>query len=371
MTVKTNEQLFQERWQRVLDAVALRTPDRVPVAPLGDAFAARVTGVKVADFCTKPELAYPTMIDAFTRLGEIDGIQHASYNVHALSTIWLSRVKIPGRDLPADDLWQVEEMELMEQADYERIQEEGWNAWFGRFLHEKIPGAFEGFYQGFVPTLPAAFAAWEAQGIPVLSPVIFTIPFELFCGGRSMREFMLDLHRIPDRIQAAMDVAMPEIIEGARQAIRGLGIKGCWVGGWRSASEFLSPRLWERFVFPYFLQLVEAVVEEGIVCVLHFDSNWTRDLARLREFPKAKCVLSLDGASDIFKAKEVLGDHMCLMGDVSPRMLTIGTPDEVATYSRRLIDELGPSGFILAQGCDIPPDAKPENVRAMIEAVRA
>jgi uroporphyrinogen-III decarboxylase len=113
-----------------------------------------------------------------------------------------------------------------------------------------------------------------------------------------------------------------------------------------------------------------VAVEEGAIPVLHFDADWTRDLERFKEFPKGKCVLSLDGKTDIFKAKEILGDHMCLMGDVPARMLSLGTPQEVAEYSRRLINEVGPGGFILAQGCDIPPDAQYDNVKAMIDAVQ-
>jgi uroporphyrinogen-III decarboxylase len=144
---------------------------------------------------------------------------------------------------------------------------------------------------------------------------------------------------------------------------------GLWIGGWRSASEFISPRLWERFVFPYYKQMVDAAVEEGAIVVLHFDANWSRDLERLKELPKAKCVLSLDGKTDIFRAKQVLGDHMCIMGDVPPALFSLGTPDEVAEYCRRLVGEIGPGGFILSSGCDVPIDAKYENVRAMVESV--
>jgi uroporphyrinogen-III decarboxylase len=35
-----------------------------------------------------------------------------------------------------------------------------------------------------------------------------------------------------------------------------------------------------------------------------------------------------------------------------------------------LINEIGPAGFILSSGCDIPPNAKPENVKAMIDSVK-
>ncbi len=76
----------------------------------------------------------------------------------------------------------------------------------------------------------------------------------------------------------------------------------------------------------------------------------------------------MDGQTDIFKAKEVLGDHMCIMGDVPAQLLSLGTPDEVCAYVQRLIDVVGNgSGFILSTGCDCPMDAKPENVKMMIE----
>lgn len=365
----TTQELYKQRTARIAAAVRLQKPDRVPVVPLGDAFAANIVGVSLAEFCTKPEVAYPTIIKAFSGLGDIDGIQHASYSVASLSTMWLSKVRWPGRDLPDNELWQVDEAELMTAGDYDLIARDGYGDWLERFIPRAgLEEEFALYRDHFVPSLPEAFAAWEAVGIPVLAPVMFTIPFETFCGGRSLRQFILDLHRIPDRVEAAIQATMPFVLDAMRHAIRVLGLSGCRLGGWRSASEFLSPKLWERFVFPYYQQLCAAVVAEGVTPVFHFDSDWTRDLGYFKEFPRATCVLSLDGATDIYKAKEILGDHMCLMGDVPPRMLTLGTPDEVYEYSSRLIRDLGPTGFILAQGCDIPPNAKPENVSAMIAA---
>ncbi len=261
--------------------------------------------------------------------------------MNLLSIIWLSKIKIPGRDLPDDDAWQVEEAELMTAVDYDAIIDEGFGSWVERYYAERLPGVPEGF-GCFVQSLPDAFAAWREKGIVVFSPVVTTIPYEYFCGGRSMQQFMLDLHRQPDKVQAAMDASMPFLKEQMRQLIRGFSLMGLWIGGWRAASEFLSPRLWERFVFPYYKELADVAIEEGAIPVLHFDADWTRDLERFREFPKGKCVLSLDGKTDIFKAKELLGDHMCLMGDVPARMLTLGTPQEVSDYSHRLIREVGP-----------------------------
>lgn len=368
MPDKATMKVLEQKEARIRDAVALRIPDRIPVIPNGPAWAARTTGVKISQVCTNPDAAYRILIDAYTSLGDIDAFQHASYHVSSLSIMWLSRVKVPGRELSDDEIWQVDESELMKPADYDAILEEGFAPWLERYYAERLPGVTEEF-GCWAETLPDAFAAWREKGVVVFSPVVVTIPYEYFCGGRSMKEFLLDLYRSGDKVQAAMDAALPLLIDQMRQLIRDFGLMALWIGGWRSASEFLSPRLWERFVFPYVRPMVDAAIEEGAIPVLHFDANWTRDLERLRDLPKAKCVLSLDGKTDIFRAKDVLGDHMCIMGDVPPGLLALGTPEEVKEYCGRLVREIGPAGFILSSGCDVPPDARMENVRAMVEAV--
>jgi uroporphyrinogen-III decarboxylase len=117
-------------------------------------------------------------------------------------------------------------------------------------------------------------------------------------------------------------------------------------------------------------ELVEIVAAEGGIPVLHYDANWDREIERLLELPARTCVLALDGKTDIFRAKKILAGHMCLLGDVPPALLTLGTADEVKAYCARLLTEVGPDGFILAMGCAVPPDAKFENVKALVDSVK-
>jgi hypothetical protein len=364
----STKELYDERLNRIKTAVALGKPDRVPVVPLGDSFCARHMGVKLSEFGSDPKLSNETIIRSFTSLGEVDGIQFTMFIINSLSSHWLSKLKIPGRDLPDNELWQVQEAELMKIEDYDTIINDG----FGKFLADFYMYRLDNLNAKLQPMreyLPQAIKLVADRGIVPFSPAAFTIPYEYFCGGRSMVMFLKDLYRIPDKVKAAMEVAIPDIIEGARGFCRSIKPVAVWVGGWRSASQFLSPKLWQKFVFPYYKQLVQAIVDEGVIPVLHFDSNWTRDLEYLHELPKGKCVFSPDGATDIFNAKKVLGDHMCIMGDVPAALFALATTEEVAEYCKRLINEIGPSGYIMAQGCDIPPNAKPENVRTMIESV--
>jgi len=369
MTDETTERLLQEREKRIRDAVALERPDKVPIIPIGPAWAARVAGAKMSEFCMNPRLATRALIDGYTSMGDIDGVQGPSYHVNSVTMLWLNRVKVPGRDLPENEMWQMDESELMKVDDYDAIIDQGYGPWLDQYFAERLPGVAEEF-ASLAQALPDAIAAWRETGVVVFSSLVFTIPYEHFCGGRSMKEFFLDLFRHPDKVQAAMDTAMPVLLQQMRNMIRDQSPMALWIGGWRSASEFLSPRLWERFVFPYLKQFVDAAVEEGAIPVLHFDANWTRDLERLKALPKGKCVLALDGKTDIFKAKEILGDHMCIMGDVHASMLSLGTPQEVTDYCKRLVREIGPSGFILSSGCDIPVDAPLENVRAMVGSLK-
>jgi uroporphyrinogen-III decarboxylase len=105
-----------------------------------------------------------------------------------------------------------------------------------------------------------------------------------------------------------------------------------------------------------------------LIPILHLDSNWDRELSRFRELPKARIIMALDGETDIFLAKEILGDHMCIMGDLPATMMAMEDADTVYEYSIRLKRKLRPEGFILHSGCDIPDNAKLENVQAMVSA---
>lgn len=76
----------------------------------------------------------------------------------------------------------------------------------------------------------------------------------------------------------------------------------------------------------------------------------------------------LDSTTDMIAAKELLQGHAMFWGDIPPSLQTLGTPEEVADYCKRLIDEVGyEGGFILGTGCDTPPDCKPENLRAIVD----
>jgi uroporphyrinogen-III decarboxylase len=367
--------LYQARLARIEKTIRLEPVDRIPTAFMGIAFAPRYMGMSIAQFCANPDDRVEVTLAAMDRLGaeDFDGINALPGGriTVALSSVWLSRLAVPGRDLPDDSLWQVAEAEVLTIEDYDTIIDRGWSTFLKGYMPRIIDVAeLEANKTWVKSNITNVVQRFRDSGYVPISFGATTIPFESLCGGRSMQQFFLDLYRIPDKVKAAMDVIQPSLIRAGINTARLSGISRVWVGGWRAASSLLSPKLWEKFVFPYYLEMITALAEEEIVSVLHFDQDWTRDLARLREFPAKTCLLNLDGMTDIRKAKEVLGDHMAIMGDVPAALLSIGTPDDVYAYVRDLIRDVGPTGLILCPGCDAPINAKPENMEAFVAASR-
>jgi len=182
-------------------------------------------------------------------------------------------------------------------------------------------------------------------------------------------EFSKDLRRRPDEIEKAAMALTGGYVNTARIITSITRVKRVEVFVHRSSTDFISPRQFRELSLPSLKSLSERLVACGIRVIFHFDGNWDANLESLRELPAGNCVAQFDGPTDIFLAKRVLGDRMCIMGDVPSTMLAFGSRNEVDEYCHRLIEEVGAGGgYIMGAGCEIPPNAQPENVRTMIES---
>ncbi|HLA29204.1 MAG TPA: uroporphyrinogen decarboxylase family protein [Syntrophales bacterium] len=365
--------LYQDRLNRIQKTINYERVAQIPIVFMGIAFAPRYMGLPMSKFCVDEEAAVQVTLDTVNKIGEIDGINYLpGGRIHiVLSSIWLSKTNIPGRELPEGSLWQVVEKEVMTPGDYDFIVEHGWQAFLGQHMPKVVDmEEFHAAMGWIMQNMPAVAQRFRENGYVILSGGATTIPFEYFCGGRSMSKFFLDLYRMPDRVQAAMDVIVPEMISAGIGAAKLSGSIGVWVGGWRAASAMVAPKIWNRMVWPYYQQIVGALVAEGIVPIFHWDQDWTRDLHRLKELPAKKCILNLDGMTDIRMAKEILDGHMAIMGDVPASLFAAGTPDDIYNYVRDLVRDVGPEGLLLCPGCDAPINTKPENMEAFVAAGR-
>ncbi len=367
------EATYQERFTRIKKAINLEAVDRVPLIYMGSAFAPRYMGVSMAKFCADPDATWRVNVEAMDRLGGFDGANMAGGGrvTVMLTALWMSRLAVPGRELPDDSLWQIKEAEVMTLEDYDTILKRGW----GKFVNSYMPRVvnrweFLRAMAWMMMNGKRVQKEYRKRSYVVVSDVMVMmgVPFEFLCGGRSMQRFFMDLYRIPDKVQAVMDVMLEEFLAQLKKAPTPTGIGGAWLGGWRSASALVSPKIWNRFVWPYIVKLADAMIARGITPVLHWDQDWTRDLERLKELPAKKCILNPDGMTDMHKFKALVGDRMAMMGDIPASLLAAGTPEDVRKYVREEVELFEGRGLLLCPGCDAPINAKPENMEAFVAA---
>ena len=368
--------------ERFEAAVNLKEPDRVPICPLGLLFAAPYVGMTMETYYSDLKAATYAQRKVFDALGgwDVMGLSgSAMTDPFPLFTMSPNKMKRPGKELPPDAIMQFDESEpAMFVEDYDIIIEKGWNHFFFRHLLPRIaPGYGGNFFGvikaifrliGFIRVFKKDLRYWEDRGIPALVAMPCVVPYEMFSTARTINQFALDLFRYPEKVIAAMDATLPDSIKMVLRGTKSIGVPRVFLASERGSGDMISPEHFEQFYLPWLKRLVDALVNGNITPLLHFDGNWDRNLPYLKELPKGKCILDLDSTTDIFKAKEMLGDRMCIMGDVSAPLLTLGTPEEVETYCKKLIDEVGKGGgFILSSGCTVPYNAKFENLKAMID----
>jgi len=367
-----------DAFEKLDRAIALKPTPEIPVYPHILSFAGRCAGITQAELFSSNKTWLKALDKTFEKVGTPDVV----FPTNPRDTAYTESMKvgIPGRELGPDEPFQIIEKEFMQTSDYDVIIEKGWKAWNMEFMKSVQTPPWHGKFGnlkviwGFIRAgmnIGKNVKYYKNKGLPAIFHAAVAPPFDIFSLSRSMRPFALDLYRIPEKVKKAVDVGTEVMIDlGISSAKRAKGNRVA-IFAMRSSASFISPKIFDEISFPSLKRMVEAYHAAGIVSVLHCDANWDLMLPRFKELPRASCIVELDGATDIRKAREILADHLCIKGDVPARLLSLGKKEEVEAYCSELIDFMGhDGGFILGSGCEVPVDAKPDNVAALINAVR-
>src|SRR5512142_2930658 len=95
--------------ERLNAVIRLDEPDRVPVGAWTDSFCATAAGMSLQVWVFEPDKAEAAFFQSLDMVGGFD-VAHRPPPGGPLEymTAWPSRIKLPGRDLPPDDLWQLD-----------------------------------------------------------------------------------------------------------------------------------------------------------------------------------------------------------------------------------------------------------------------
>jgi hypothetical protein len=365
--MKTGQELFQERSARLTAAFNMETPDRIPIILGGAGFIKYGDPTAtLADYFERREWADDITLKAYAMLEEIDSTPMVGSLLSAVAPGFFSKLKVPGRELPRDALWQIDEIGPMTEKDYDTVIDKGWNE-FTHVLHNRLGYTPEEAMPdlGYMMTI---LGKQIEQGLVPCIGGMANNPFDTLSSARKIDKFFLDLRRYPEKVLAALEVITQDTIANLKDQLEVVQPMSVFYGGARCGCDMLSLKMFEKFAWPYFKRVADAVIESGVKVLFHMDSRWDDNLPYFKEFPKGTCIFDPDSMTDIYKIKEVLGDRMCITGDVSPSLLCLGTPDEVYAYAKKLTKDFGPSGFVMSSGCAVPPNTPLENIKAVIAA---
>ena len=206
-----------------------------------------------------------------------------------------------------------------------------------------------------------------ASGYPGTFAGFTKAPFDVIGDTlRGTRGIMLDMYRQPDKVLEAMDRLTPIMIKMGVGAAHMNGNPMVFMPLHKGADGFLSDEQFKKFYWPTFRKVMIGLINEGCVPLPAAEGHWTSRMDILKDIPKGKTLWMID-QSDMTKTKKTLGTVACLAGNVPSDMLKLGTAQQVKDYVKNLIDTAGKGGGCIVCNGAFFDEAKPENVKAMVE----
>lgn len=139
-----------------------------------------------------------------------------------------------------------------------------------------------------------------------------------------------------------------------------------------ATSPLFHPDVYREQILPSFRRAISGFKALGCLVVKHCDGNVLPLVADWIE-AGIDCLDPIDPGSGLTMAamKAAYGGRIALKGNIDcVNTLCSGTPDEVRDAVRQCITDGGPAGLIVSSSNTIHRGVKPENYRAMLEALR-
>jgi hypothetical protein len=404
---KTARQLRKEREKRIMDAIQLKVPDRVPViCPIGY-FPAKYTGIPCSAAYYDYDAWYAACEKTLKDFQPDAGGPQPFIPGKVLEILQPKTQRWPGHGVDPYQGHQAIEVNNMKADEYDRFMEDPSDYIFRTFM-SRTSDALEGL--AFLPklsglrgspmgmqSLAMSFAEPKtAKTIRTLlkagqqmrkwrpklrrfNKMVLDMGFFQFHQGAAMPPFdvisysmrgmsgtMFDMFRQPDKLAEACEFILKRTLENPMPRPNENGYIRFFMTNTRGSDDFMSMKQFQTFYWPTFKKLITTLIERGGTPCIFFEGKFTSRLEYLLDLPKGKFLAHFD-TTDIFRAKEILKDHVCIQGNVPSSLLQVGTVEQVKEYCKKLIDVVGKGGGYILSPRSSVDEANPANLKAMIE----
>jgi len=141
-----------------------------------------------------------------------------------------------------------------------------------------------------------------------------------------------------------------------------------------AANQIISPKQFEKYVFPYQKEMNEKILAGGLhSLLLHICGEQNRNLPFWAEIPMGNSGIASFGSEvDIATAIQYLGKKCIIAGNIEPSFIQTASPQELYKLCRVTIEKgkQAPRGFILMPGCETPVNTPAYNMFTMVKAVK-
>ena len=396
----------RERRERFDQAVRLEVPDRVPLEIAFGYFPAKYCGVRhdaaYYDYDSWLSACKQTVLDFGADISTVQPFFPGS----VLELVDPRVMRWPGQDGTEIQSHQYLDGEYMRETEYAQLIGNPADFMLTRYM-PRMSGAMKGFgsvgmtpppdsgYRSVIalaevltspevteslevllkigremdawrPKLAAFSKEIEDLGFPPLNDGFALAPYDVIADHlRGMRGTMIDLYKHPDELQEACEALLRLMLSNIGSAREG-ALNYSFIPLHFGSEGFCSLKQFETFYWPTLRGLIVGLIERGFTPIVMTEGDYTSRLEYLLEIPKGKAFLHFS-TTDMFRAKDVLGGHLCISGNVPVSLLAVGTPAEVREVAKQLIDYCGKEGgFVMAARTPVD-DARPENLKALID----
>jgi hypothetical protein len=405
---KEAEKGYKARTTRLAKAAKMEIPDRVPcMVPTGN-FPAWNAGIPLKQVMFDPALMKKVWLK-FVDEYDSDTFDGTLFFQAPISEFLEAKtMKWPGHGLPDDShSYQYVEGAYMQADEYDLFMKDPFDFQLRRLLPRTM-GVFEPLtdyppfssYQGLPerlmmmaldPRFQKLFKAikggskhllaWnkvaaetteaaKAKGFPVFRGGLAVAPFDVFADNlRGTRGIVMDMYRQPDKIHQGMEFVLPGLLSGAVAMADATDCPVIMMPLHKGDDAFMSDKQFETFYWPTFRRLLIGMIEEGLVPMPVAEGSYNRRLDYIADMPKSAVIWMFD-QTNMANAKKTVGKVACIAGNVPVSIAYTATAGEMKEYCRKLIETCAPGGGYILTGGTTFDMARPENIRAMMDAVK-